>query len=92
MLPHVITLDPCLYHLARLGTRPDPDLVPACVACARGLQRTAKIMALKGLLLLFIILHAVCGQSGQGTYIMVLSVYNPECTGDLVYWPMMIPA
>ena len=20
----------------RLGTRPDPDLVPACVACARG--------------------------------------------------------
>ena len=29
--------DPCPYPLARLGTRPDPDPVPACVACARGL-------------------------------------------------------
>lgn len=92
MLPHVMTSDPCPYHLY-VWERDQTRIWFLLALRARVvLQRTAENMALKGLLLLFVILHAVCGQSGQGTYIMVLSVYNPECTGDLVYWPMMIPA
>ena len=62
---------PTATHTSGNETRPGSG---SCLRIVRVVCVTAEIMALKGLLLLLVILHAVCGQSGQGTYILVLPV------------------